>query len=324
MNNEVVPVAYKLLSGGFIRAYLVTMRPYLLFVSGITGLAGAAFSPLASPAKIAMIAIAAFFSYGFGQALTDCFQVDTDSISSPYRPLTQGLLSRTLVLAVSACGLTLCIFTFAALNPYTLLPGVLAGTGLLTYTHFKRRWWGGPLYNAWIVAALCTMAFNGGTPPSALRLPDGLLLAAVLFGYANFVLAGYFKDISADVATGYHTMPVVFGRKRSAFVSDGLALLAVVAAAALVLRDSARESLFLPAGIFLLAGAAVSIAAQSLLHRVSTDEAAHLPIAMSVHSYILLLSSMALSRRPGWFLPLAMFYGAFVLALAVRPEKSQI
>ena len=35
---------YPLLSFEFLRAYLVTMRPHLLFVSGITGLTGISFS----------------------------------------------------------------------------------------------------------------------------------------------------------------------------------------------------------------------------------------------------------------------------------------
>ena len=30
---------------------------------------------------------------------------------------------------------------------------LLSVAGLATYTWFKRRWWGGPFYNAWIVAA---------------------------------------------------------------------------------------------------------------------------------------------------------------------------
>src|SRR5689334_16132099 len=188
MNNGAFPAVYAPLSRGFIHGYAVTMRPYLLFVSGITGLAGAAFSPAIAAGTLDGIAFASFFSYGFGQALTDCFQIDTDSISSPYRPLTQGLLSKRAVLAVSASGLALCILVFTFLNPRTLILGVAAGVGLLTYTYFKRRWWGGPLYNAWIVAFLCVMAFNCGRPGTAIALPDPLLLAVVLFGYANFVL----------------------------------------------------------------------------------------------------------------------------------------
>src|ERR1041384_2446013 len=89
MSSRAVPAVFAPVSREFIHGYAVTMRPYLLFVSGITGLAGAAFSPAISAGALGGIAFASFFSYGFGQALTDCFQIDTDSISSPYRPLTQ-------------------------------------------------------------------------------------------------------------------------------------------------------------------------------------------------------------------------------------------
>ncbi len=324
MSNRAGRVTYGLWSAEFVRAYVRTMRPYLLFVSGITGLAGAAFSDTISRGALAAVGCASFFSYGFGQALTDCFQIDTDSISSPYRPLTQGLVSKRAVLLVSICGLGSCILVFASLNSRTLILGIAAGMGLLTYTYFKRRWWGGPLYNAWIVACLCAMAYNCGAPGGTLAPPDGLLLAAVLFGYANFVLSGYFKDIAADRKTGYRTMPVVFGRNCSALVSDGLAILAFLASAAIVTRDAPHTLAGLPVELVLLAGAVSTILSQILLHRATTDTEAHMPIAMVLHSYILLLSAAILSHRPGWFLPLAMFYGAFNLALGARPERSQI
>jgi 4-hydroxybenzoate polyprenyltransferase len=74
---------------GFWRLYWVTLRPYLFFVSGAAGAVGLALSDAAGVTFAAAFA-AFFFSYGFGQAATDVFQIDTDSISSPYRPLTQG------------------------------------------------------------------------------------------------------------------------------------------------------------------------------------------------------------------------------------------
>src|SRR5512136_2953220 len=96
--------AHRLLSTDFLAAYLTTMRPYLLFVSGITGIAGMSLVPgVMGPAAIAIF-IATFLSYGFGQALTDCFQIDTDSLSAPYRPLTQGFIGRRHVLLVSIVG----------------------------------------------------------------------------------------------------------------------------------------------------------------------------------------------------------------------------
>src|SRR6476646_1096268 len=75
---------YPIHSPFFWKAYVVQMRPYLLFVSGIAGLSGMAMSQSeATPISVLLMAFLPFFlGYGFGQALTDCFQTDTDKISS--------------------------------------------------------------------------------------------------------------------------------------------------------------------------------------------------------------------------------------------------
>ena len=77
---------YPLLSIRFLKAYIITMRPYLMFISGVTGIVGMSFASDIDSVKTSLIFIASFLSYGFGQALTDCFQIDTDSISSPGLP----------------------------------------------------------------------------------------------------------------------------------------------------------------------------------------------------------------------------------------------
>jgi 4-hydroxybenzoate polyprenyltransferase len=46
------------------------------------------------------------------------------------------------------------------------------------------------------------------------------LALLTLFAYANFVLIGYLKDISADRATQYKTFPVVFGWNKTFLVGD--------------------------------------------------------------------------------------------------------
>ena len=64
------------------------------------------------------LALAVFcFSYGFGQALTDCFQRDTDRLSAPYRPLVRGRISVAQVLLVSLAGLLASMGVLAYLNP---------------------------------------------------------------------------------------------------------------------------------------------------------------------------------------------------------------
>jgi 4-hydroxybenzoate polyprenyltransferase len=313
------PSVLRVFSGRFIMAYVTTMRPYLMFVSGITGIAGLSHTQATSFLQELLVAAAAFLSYGFGQALTDCFQTDTDSISSPYRPLTQGIITKVQVLCVSIPGLVLCVGVFGAANPLNYMLGFMAGLGLATYTPFKRQWWGGPFYNAWIVATLCAMGMLTGRAPIT---PHAVwTLSAVFFGYANFVLSGYFKDIAADKATGYNTFPVVFGRFRSALLSDLFALAACVSTMAALGTDLFHARY---AAAFAFSGIAAAVVGQLRLHRVKTDSEAHRAIAPVLHSYILLLSAVAVMQRTSWIPGILLFYAAFVLVMIGRPEKSQI
>lgn len=313
----------------FPRAMLITMRPYLLFLSGITGAAGLAAAPEASIAIVLPVFLASFFSYGFGQALTDCFQTDTDALSAPYRPLVQGTVSKSAVLTASLAGLTLCSLAFALGNSVNLILGLVAVCGLATYTWFKRRWWGGPWYNAWIVVLLAVMAYLAGSGGTLTSLPASLipLILVVFFGYANFVLAGYFKDIAADRQTGYRTFPVVFGRTAASFASDALAVGATAALAVLLAHSwSASDSLneLLGSAIFALWGGVHLGIAQVLLHGNAEDDDAHRPIRNVVQAYVLYLSAAAASMQPSWTLPLLVFYAGFLLVLRNRTERSQI
>jgi 4-hydroxybenzoate polyprenyltransferase len=323
ISDREAPPVLRIFSRQFILAYVTTMRPYLMFVSGITGIAGLSQAHATNLVQELLVVIASFLSYGFGQALTDCFQTDTDRISSPYRPLTQGIITRVQVLSVTIPGLLFCVWVFGSAHPLNYILGILAGLGLATYTPFKRRWWGGPFYNAWIVAVLCCMAMlTGHQPPT----PGAIwTISAVFFGYANFVLSGYFKDIDADRATGYNTFPVVFGRFRSSIVSDMFAVAAFVSAIAAVGPDLTRPGTpALPAAFFLCAGLAAGIIGQVRLHEVRRDNDAHRAIVPVVHSYILYLSAIAITQRPEWIAGLTAFYIAFVLTMTRRPEKSQI
>lgn len=313
----------------FGKAMLITMRPYLLFLSGITGLAGLAAAGHVPPATLIPVFLASFLSYGFGQALTDCFQTDTDAISAPYRPLVRGIIKRRSVLITSVLGLILCSAMFAAGNILNLALGTLAVGGLATYTWFKRRWWGGPWYNAWIVCVLFLMGYFAGSGTGSWVRPGFLapLMLTVFSGYANFVIAGYFKDIEADRATGYYTFPVVFGRLPAAVVSD---LFAAGSVGGLILHlfvvaerwPSAWAGV--PAVSFGVWGAMLATKGQVLLHLNTEDRTAHIPIRLVVESYVLLLSAAIAALHPWWTVPLLGFYGAFQLVLRFRTEVSQI
>jgi len=328
MEQRLSAVSASLFSLSFIRAYTITMRPYLMFISGITGIAGLSLNSNLNTTQSILVILASFLSYGFGQALTDCFQIDTDTISSPYRPLTQGTVSKSQVLIISISGLMFCIGILSIYNPVNLLLGILAGYGLYSYTYFKKRWWGGPFYNAWIVSCLCLMAYLCGDPEEILSQNNFLLplLLAVLFGYANFVLTGYFKDISADRQTGYLTLPVVYGRKISSLISDLFSLLFILFTLITLLNTTTISLSFstILLSVFFLSGIVYSISAQFKLHKVRNDSDAHVAISPVIKSYVLLLSSIAFSHKPEWALTLIVFYITFLAVLKIRPAENQI
>jgi 4-hydroxybenzoate polyprenyltransferase len=328
--NTLAIEQYPVLSFRFLKAYIITMRPYLMFVSGVTGIAGMSFAAEMDIVKAMLIFFASFFSYGFGQALTDCFQIDTDSISSPYRPLTQGIVNRNYFLVISCLGLLFCISILTYFNPLNILLGILSGIGLVTYTYFKRKWWAGPFYNSWIVLVLFIMAYLAGSGKTNLDFSNPILISAIVtvfWGYANFVLTGYFKDIEADRATAYNTLPVVFGRKISSIVSDafGFAVSTSVFVLIIILAfDSFPFQTIIKALVFIYTGICVSIFTQMNLHSVKSDAEAHKAIAPCVHSYILLLSGIAILSKPDWFIYLLMFYILYIITLKLRPARSQI
>ena len=328
--NTLTIEQYPLLSFRFLKAYVITMRPYLMFVSGITGIVGMSFSSGLEFPKTFLIFIACFLSYGFGQALTDCFQIDTDQHFITLQTFTQGIVNRNHFLFISSIGLIFCISILSYYNPLNLLLGILAGFGLSTYTFFKRKWWAGPFYNSWIVLVLFLMAYLAGLGSTYLDFSNPIFLAAILtvfFGYANFVLTGYFKDIRADRATAYNTLPVMFGRKTSSIVSDVFGFIASASVFVLIITlafDSFPYQTILRALVFVYGGIGASIFSQMNLHSVKSDAEAHRAIAPCVHSYILLLSSLAILNQPEWFIPLLAFYSVYIIVLKIRPAKEQI
>ena len=326
-------VKYSILSTGFFRCYFITMRPYLLFVSGIAGLSGMALIPDIS-IRTALIAFIPFFlSYGLGQALTDVFQTDTDSISSPYRPLVKGEISKRDVFAVSLTGLFLSVLILVVYNPIILVPGTLAVIGLATYTPLKRKWWGGPVWNSWIVALLPLMArYIDSTfyfsekmlPPEGEGIYLFYTMAALFFAYSNFVIMGYFKDISADKATGYNTFIVAFGWKAGAILSDVVSLLAAIFTY-LAIAPKVFNSEFNIFGLipFILA-VVLNLFAQIKIHIINDEKIAYKPIGNVIRAFLLYGSSIVLAYKPHWHLYIIIFYLLYEIVVFVRTEKTQL
>jgi 4-hydroxybenzoate polyprenyltransferase len=317
----------------FWKLYWITMRPYLLFVSASAGMAGFAEGPGRGIGIVLIVFLVFFFSYGLGHGITDSFQIDTDSLSSPYRPLVQGTISRWQSLGVSITFLSISCAILFILNPWIPFLGFLCVLGLITYTPFKRKWWGGPFYNAWIVAILPIIgklaASGEGTSPLEV-VPTGivsLIILSTFFSYANFVLMGYFKDISADKTSGYNTFVVAFGWNKAAVVSDFFALISIIATGwGILLVLGTETTLSWKWGSLLVFGASVTtlFVAQTGIHSIRDENLAYRPIAFVVRGFILLRLAEIIVLKPSWTIPSLLFYGAYEFMLKKRPEKRQV
>lgn len=315
---------HQILSWQFWKAYSVQMRPYLLFISGVAGAAGIAMSktPETPEWKCWVSFIPFFFGYGFGQALTDCFQTDTDKLSAPYRPLSRGIVSVESVMAISIIGLLSSGVLFYLLHPVSFWLSLLVVSGLATYSYIKKKFWfGGPFYNAWIVALLPAMGYFSCLTSSLRSFPGELMpyTTITFFSYANFVLIGYLKDIEADKATNYKTFPVVFGWDKTILVGDLFVLITLL----VFWWQAGRNSGEL---LFGISGSIIIISGQIIGHRsvLKNEKEALQPILSTVRGFILLHLSIILHFQPGWWIHSIIYYSIFEWALMQRPSKYQV
>jgi 4-hydroxybenzoate polyprenyltransferase len=174
-----------------------------------------------------------------------------------------------------------------------------------------------------LVAWLAAVGGAGARPRWTPALTGTIV--AVCFGYANFVLTGYYKDISADRATGYRTLPVVFGTTVAARVSDAFAVIQVAGLllAWIAIAAVARSAALVSGTALLLAGIAAVVLGQRRLRHV-TEATAHAAIAPVVHGYILALAGIAAAARPWWTPALLACYAGWLVALRRRPMPEQI
>lgn len=314
---------YSLFSIQFWLAYGVHMRPYLLYVSGIAGLMGCTLVDEVDPMIFALSTIPFFLGYGFGQALTDSFQTDTDKISSPYRPLSREVITTKQVFWVSLVGLCLIAVILVYLSWSNLLLCLLTILGLGTYSFVKKHWPFGPFHNSWIVMILPIMGFLSMKGSYETLYTDHRLWYALLitfFSYCNFVLIGYLKDIEADRATGYITFPVKFGWNATVWMGNLNALI-FLTLGFLYINDFNTIGF----GILILT-VLVTVIGQLSAHLVKeqTPETSKLAIANTVRSFIMIHMAIMLFEHLEYWPFCLVFYLLFEITLYFRPEKTQI
>ena len=201
----------------FLYNYLRSMRLYYCFVSGATTLAGVAFYHILSGKpwgwRDAVILSCGFFAWGINQIFNDYFDLESDRINAPCRPMAAGKLDIKKALLLSTVLMLILGGASLAVAP-AALPAVIVGAVLnLLYSKLKSI----PVVNCLVYgASLSCCAWFGyaglcGTNWEKAFSPDALIVSLLVLPIHVFMCSiSYYKDKEGDRAAGVRTLQNLF------------------------------------------------------------------------------------------------------------------
>jgi len=209
----------------FLRAYVVSMRPYYSFITGIAGWIGVAFYQFCQPEQAngyrnALILGMLFLSWGVNQIINDWLGLPEDRRNAPHRPMVTGELPVKPAVLFSCALLAVVLVVSWWLNPWSLLP-VILGVLLNVLYEYAKAWSlvGNAVFGLSI--AMCTVygflaAGPLPEPVFSLNRISAFILVAILNGLMTYYT--YFKDYAGDRAAGKQTFIVRHGLRVARYV----------------------------------------------------------------------------------------------------------
>lgn len=213
-----------LLRTGRFVTHLDTVRPDLVFYSGLVSVAGALLAA-DDPSPWRLLGAWAAPTLGWFAAMYggDYFDRDLDAIAKPQRPIPSGRMPARVALAGMVACIGLGMVIALALNPISgFVVIVTAALGIAYSKYLKARGiWGNV-----VRGAITAMAFLFGVLAVAPSPPLELLPIALIFWLHDSAsnVIGAICDADGDRAGGYHTFPVRHGEAAALRLLVGLHL----------------------------------------------------------------------------------------------------
>lgn len=219
-------------------AYVKSMRPYLFFLSGMTGLLGIVFSGV-NPSAVKVIAVLSvvFLGWGVNQVINDLLGLREDRINAPHRPLVTGELPVEFAVLLSTLFCLLGGIVTYFLNPQALILYFSVFLLNIFYEYAKKIPLLGNLIFGFLLApcvyygAMCVN--NKGLE---ILLDKNLLLLSLGVILVNITVAffTYYKDYRGDSATGNKTVIVYLTPNRAKYLNFFMSLLPFMAVVLLI------------------------------------------------------------------------------------------
>ncbi|NJE77182.1 geranylgeranylglycerol-phosphate geranylgeranyltransferase [Thermococcus sp. ES12] len=211
-----------------LKAFVEITRPHNCILAGVVGVLGSivAVGHFPDLGTAFLVFLVVTLGCAGGNTINDYFDYEIDKINRPERPLPRGAMDRKTALYYSmlllAIGLVLAYF----INVRAFLLAVIAYAAMLLYAWKLKPL---PFIGNLVVAGLTgATPLYGALAVERIGLAGYLALCAFLVNVAREVVKDI-EDVEGDVAKGARTLPIIWGKKKAAYVGATFALLTVAA-----------------------------------------------------------------------------------------------
>ena len=209
-------------------AFIEITRPHNCVLAGVVGLLGSIvavghFPPLD---KAVLVFLVVTLGCAGGNTINDYFDYEIDVINRPERPLPRGAMGRRTAFWYAMVLFAIGLILASLINVYAFLLAALAYVTMFLYA-----WKLKPLP---FIGNLAVASLTGATPlygavaVGKIGLAGHLALCAFLVNVAREVIKDI-EDVEGDVTRGAKTLPIVWGKKKAAYVAALFAFATVLA-----------------------------------------------------------------------------------------------
>ncbi|AFV23491.1 prenyltransferase [Methanolobus psychrophilus R15] len=177
----------------------------------------------------ALVFLTVFLVTGAGNAINDYYDIEIDRVNKPKRPIPSGRISTSAALYFS-----LALFAAGTVSAFMInVPcAIIASFNSLLLIYYakilKRTAFLGNLAVGYLTGS--TFLFGGAVffESGGLNSVFVLFLLATLATAAREIVKDI-EDIDGDMKNGAHTLPIVIGARKAAYIAASIGLVAVLA-----------------------------------------------------------------------------------------------
>ncbi|MCD6372429.1 MAG: geranylgeranylglycerol-phosphate geranylgeranyltransferase [Thermococcus sp.] len=211
-----------------LKAFVEITRPHNCILAGFVGLLGAivAVGHFPSLEKAILTFLVVTLGCAGGNTINDYFDYEIDKINRPNRPLPRGAMGRKTALWYSLALMAVGLLLSLLINIYAFVIAFIAYTAMILYAWKLKPL---PFVGNLVVAGLTGVTpLYGAIAVEKIGLAGYLALCAFLVNVAREVVKDI-EDVEGDLSKGARTLPIVWGKKKAAYVGALFAVLTVVA-----------------------------------------------------------------------------------------------